>query len=569
MIFLKKLNELNEIFDVKDLKFNDDYYEECFELLGRNIKYYNILSDYYNNQNQEQKEENKEEEEQKEKKEKKEQEKIEQKKEEEGKEEEGKEEQKEEEEKEKKFQKEEEEGKEEKGEKSEKEKGEKKEKEKENNIEKYMKEEKQRIKDKIREFYDYKSNMKNIIKLLYFSTTTKYNLDSFINIAEFVPFKYFNPIVEYDKDYKQYIIIKYAFPLIEEIRNELLDEIIYFEFNIYETLCENRLVDGGARGEMFEKFVTFQLNPTVRNDRRKIFFKDIEINDVISMKSFIPKTNENIIKRKKKKKKKLAKGTYLFTQKIINGKALDILIVKMFEDYLAIVYAFQITIHKPNDEMFTKKKLSKCMELLKDNLENIYNMKIDYYSFAYIFDRSYKKPLLKNMIEKCIQENISYMTFDPINIEFYDKMERKAEYLDACTEHPSKKRTIMFDVFKELTIPFWKLNLFEKVNLKRGIYFIMPFEKQIAINILRKYMDDGDKIKDLKFLKTINNITEKDFCKDKIYIGKSLPNSYLFMVYYSKLKNKYVHEFLTDSKKENFNESDARYNYDEYEIIKD
>ena len=240
----------------------------------------------------------------------------------------------------------------------------------------------------------------------------------------------------------------------------------------------------------------------------------------------------------------------------------------MSEDYRALVYAFQITIHKPNDEMFTKKKLNDCMKLLKNNLENVYNMKIDYYSFAYIFDKSYKQPLVKEMIEKCIKEDIAYMTFDPINIEFYDRKESKAEYLDACTQHPSKKNTIMFDEVKDLTIPFWKLHLFEKKDkLEKGIYFMYPFEKIMAINILKEYMDDGHKIKGLKFLKTINNITEKDFCKDKIYIGKSLPNSYLFMVYYSKLKNKFVHEFLIDRK--NFNERDARYNYDEYEIIKD
>ena len=46
----KYLEEFDEIFDFEGLKFDDDSYKEYFELLGRNIKNYNILNNHLINQ---------------------------------------------------------------------------------------------------------------------------------------------------------------------------------------------------------------------------------------------------------------------------------------------------------------------------------------------------------------------------------------------------------------------------------------------------------------------------------------------------------------------------------------
>ena len=50
IFFNKSLQELNNIIDIEEFKFVDDTYEEYFELLGKNIKNYNILNNYYTNQ---------------------------------------------------------------------------------------------------------------------------------------------------------------------------------------------------------------------------------------------------------------------------------------------------------------------------------------------------------------------------------------------------------------------------------------------------------------------------------------------------------------------------------------
>ena len=96
-----------------------------------------------------------------------------------------------------------------------------------------------------------------IIRLLYFSVEKKYDLNTFLDIVEYVPFKYFTTRFV---DQKKYIKIDYAFPLVEEVVNGLLENLFHFELNIYDILCNNNLIDGGARGQMFEKLITFQID---------------------------------------------------------------------------------------------------------------------------------------------------------------------------------------------------------------------------------------------------------------------------------------------------------------------
>ena len=121
--FNKSLQELNNIIDIEEFKFVDDTYEEYFELLGKNIKNYNILNDYYTNQK---------------------------------------------------------------------------------DIKKYIDERKKEIQNKIELFYECEKDDKNIIRLLYFSTLTKYNLEQFLSIANYVPFKYFIPEIKSDENNKKY-----------------------------------------------------------------------------------------------------------------------------------------------------------------------------------------------------------------------------------------------------------------------------------------------------------------------------------------------------------------------------
>ena len=79
----------------------------------------------------------------------------------------------------------------------------------------------------------------------------------------------------------------------------MLQEIIYNFLNIYQLLKNNKLIDGGARAQLFEKLVTYYLTPN-KNENNIIFFKDFSITDVEIMPKFISIVNENNQKFKKK-----------------------------------------------------------------------------------------------------------------------------------------------------------------------------------------------------------------------------------------------------------------------------
>ena len=49
---------------------------------------------------------------------------------------------------------------------------------------------------------------------------------------------------------------------------------------------------------MFEKFVTYYLNPKAYNINSKKFFEDINITDNIEIDKFIPRKNEKIKEKK-------------------------------------------------------------------------------------------------------------------------------------------------------------------------------------------------------------------------------------------------------------------------------
>ena len=105
------------------------------------------------------------------------------------------------------------------------------------------------------------------------------------------------------------IYIKYAYPLIEIIINEFYNKI-FLSGCFYEILTNNML-DGGARGQLFEKVVINYLG----NKNYLNYFNDISIQKQEEIDKFLPKKNEKNWKTKKIIKKTLEKKIYLLTQK--------------------------------------------------------------------------------------------------------------------------------------------------------------------------------------------------------------------------------------------------------------
>ena len=492
---IKSAEELKNIFDNDKLDFFDDLFCEYLESLGKNIKHYNIILNYYG---------------------------------------------------------------------------------KAEDTEKKMTEIKKNINDKIKKFYDCDIDEKNAIKLLYFSTKKQYDLESFLKIVQYIPFKYYTTKVVQDENNKNnyYVKIDYAFPLVEEIVNEILENIFHYDLYIYNTLCDNKLIEAGARGQMFEKLITFYLNPKALNQNRKKFFKDINITDTQKMKFFVPRKNIDEV-TERKHKIHLEKGTYLFTQKILTGKAFDILIVTIDNANKAQVIAFQITIHKPDDKIYKEGTIRDPIISLCDTLVKKYDFLLSNKNvfFSYIFDKTYEKKekkLYDNMISKCKKEKMPYMVFDPKELIFYDKEGQKTENL------------------KNNVISFFAKN---KIYLRADCDslecddFLRPLDKPCAkekfpnfckisdneikktINFLNEKQEYNGSIKSLIFLRTILCGSKEDLKKDKIYFGRTKTKKDLFIIYYSKMRNLLAHKFL-NKKEENEGKIDEAelYAFDEYSI---
>ena len=492
---IKSAEELKNIFDNDKLDFFGDLYCEYLESLGKNIKYYNILLNYYG---------------------------------------------------------------------------------KAEDTEKKMNEIKKNINDKIKKFYDCDIDEKNAIKLLYFSTKKQYDLESFLKIVQYIPFKYYTTKVVQDENNKNnyYVKIDYAFPLVEEIVNEILENIFHYDLYIYNTLCENQLIEAGTRGQMFEKLITFYLNPKALNQNRKKFFKDINITDTQKMKFFVPRKNIDKV-TERKHKIHLEKRTYLFTQKILTGKAFDILIVIIDNANKAQVIAFQITIHKPDDKIYKEGTISYPILLLCDTLVKKYDFLLSNKDvfFSYIFDKTYEekeKKLYDNMISKCKKEKMPYMVFDPKELIFYDKEGQKTENLkDNVISFFAKNKIYLRTDCDSLECDDFLRPLDKPCAKEKFPNFCKISDNEIkkTINFLNKQQEYNGSIKSLIFLRTILCGSKEDLKKDKIYFGRTKTKKDLFIIYYSKMRNILAHKFL-NKKEENEGKIDETeiYVFDEYSI---
>ena len=414
-------------------------------------------------------------------------------------------------------------------------------------------------------FYKCNEDSRNLIKVLYFSTETIYNKETFLNISKYIPLKYFVPEIQKNTDGSESVKIIYAFPLVEEVVNNLILEIIYGQFNIYDLLVENKSIDGGARGYLFEKYVTYLLLSKKGNKRKK-FFDDVDIDEEININEFIP------IKKPKKKipenRNHLGDGTYLFTQNKINGKDFDIMLA-IIKNNNAEIIAIQISIHKPNDKIFDIKYLKKSLNKLKNNLNNLYDFTIsdDNFGFTYIFDESYGKKYekkMEDMLDKCEENNIKYLLFDITNYQFNDRNKKKIEKFFAQVIYPfnkslGRKNQELFFVDKSENL----LNDFLSKKLKRNNTYLSERNKNIIINILKSDHKLGSSITDLIHEKDEYDLKYQNFDRNKIYIAKYEKSEWIALIYFSKSKQ----DFLVKTIGEDISTQDS-YIIDIYEIYK-
>ena len=326
---------------------------------------------------------------------------------------------------------------------------------------------------------------------------------------------------------------------------------------------------------MFEKFVTYHLNPKAYNLNRKKFFEDIYISDIIEVDKFIPRKNEKI--KKKIKKASLKKGTYLFTQKIINGKVLDILIVIIDDDNNAKIIEIQITIHKPNEKLFDRPYLQKCSDSLIETMNKLYDFKIETKNifFVYIFDKSFEqknKKKFKDMLFTCDMNKIPCLLFEPVEVNFYGEegtIVKKLGENIICPYSPAYKRPVLsYDDDPDLKNI---AKLFPPTKERMSFHNIQPFEEQLAIKVLKRDYGYQNKKISIKYKGKKFFETKDDFQENSIYVSKTYKTLKTYIIYYSKRVKVFKKVILDDTSTiENENtvdKNDYLFVFDEYEII--
>ena len=266
-----------------------------------------------------------------------------------------------------------------------------------------------------------------------FSTDVVYDKNNLLNIINNIPFKYFdiikienNPEDEFEnenenknknknKRIEQYKIV-FSFPLVGEVINEIYNDIININPNIYNNFTKFQL-DGGAKGKFFEKIVTYYLNiqSSINKEKKYIdYFEDYPIDNHDKVEVLLLNDNEDI--EKISFKKYLEKGIYLISQNRYNGKSLDIAILKVSDEINEII-GIQISINK--NIIFKKKQIVEFLLKLKRNIYHYYHLDVndeDLY-FCYIFDWNNK---VENTLRSCEKNRVKYFFFDVTNNCFVD-----------------------------------------------------------------------------------------------------------------------------------------------------
>ena len=158
------------------------------------------------------------------------------------------------------------------------------------------------------------------------------------------------------------------------------------------------------------------------------------------------------------------------------------------------------------------------------------------------------------------------MFFDPDELFFYDKNGKIVEYIEknVCTPYTISYKRVnwgdsdLYDDFLKI-VAYWMKS--------KDCCDINPYEIKRAENILKKNPDFGPDIKNIEYNKSIAITPTSEFDKEKIYFGRISKNSRLFMIYFSKIRNKYIHEFLDGKGEDNNKNIDIIHYFDEY-IIK-
>jgi hypothetical protein len=137
--------------------------------------------------------------------------------------------------------------------------------------------------------------MKSVYSILTFSVNITYPKSYFENNINYLPFKYFDIIL---LDKKKNGKVVYLFPLVEEIMVDIYYYIINRNGTIYQIFVDSNLINSSSKGNMFEKYVIYNMNPKYSPIKIKNLFNYFTIKKNEVVEKFVPRDNENYLKKK-------------------------------------------------------------------------------------------------------------------------------------------------------------------------------------------------------------------------------------------------------------------------------
>ena len=229
-------------------------------------------------------------------------------------------------------------------------------------------------------------------------------------------------------------------------------------------------------------------------------------------------------------------GIYLFTQKMATGKAFDLLIVNI-KNNTAKIIAIQVTIHKPDKDIYNKLILQNYFTSLKDYLGKFYDFEYSKndFSFIYIFDLSFRESNKKefdSMMKKCYINDVDFILFDATNLKFVDIFDKTVCELNSYVTKVFGGKRKVNEIGRE--------NYFLTKLRKRT--FTLPTsekEKEKIIKILKEDTEFGGKIIGIS-LERIELLAKMDFKnytgfdKNKIYLIKYKSLDVSEIIYFSR-----------------------------------
>ena len=304
-----------------------------------------------------------------------------------------------------------------------------------------------------------------------------YYEDFIINNTKFFP-------LNLEQNYICVYKLQFSLFLFEDIIYTHLYENLKKEYNFFRNI-----LDKGSNGGFFEILVDYYIKSTksfIVNDIKQIFYIPCIVPNNYSIKYYSSKRKkkekfiEFTLEQNKNNKKKIPFENTYIKQTIFNSKYYDMVILKKSskanDSKTFNLISIQASIKKDQDKRMTKDEHELILGIVKQNIENEFDINIDEAYFVYVLSEKNKNIEDDETKKDCDKNKISYIGFD-IEIIKDDFQKNPYKYL---IELNKAFITNLFPIHNSASLLIYqKNNNTEYSLLKEFINSNLKYSKQI------------------------------------------------------------------------------------------